>query len=255
MNIFTRATFALLLVSTINTAVALDVDIYSESTADTKSDNAAMFNRLHVNFARTQILNKPAQLYGGTGFSTDDRSASQSVYNDNYAYVTAGGRWSLLPYVSAFVEMREVISEPEYAKEKSNHDGRAGAFFYYRQDIGGSPLFHEHYGELVYSNRQQSNTFGMERSRAGLSKVLTNTFTAESMLESQLRVDRLGNYYDNRIDLGPKARLKVNLGRFSLDLNGGYMRGLYLGRSAADPLPQKKSYGNWQALLALYGGF
>lgn len=232
-----------------------EVNFYSESSTDTRTDNPVIFNRLQYEIDGLNILGKKNKFYLGTGFTQDGKTEGSVIYNDNYSFVSAGSKYSLTHNLVVFAEFRQIVEELNTANLKSKQDYRGGAYFYLREDLVKLHLFHEHYSELIFSNRQHKDTFFMVRSRIGHAKKIIGNISAEILGETKLKLDRIGHYYENKFEIGPMLRLRARFSQFSIDLIGGHIVGVYLGRQAVDPLPQDKSYTNWQGLLALNGTF
>ncbi|HAZ14548.1 MAG: hypothetical protein A2X86_15565 [Bdellovibrionales bacterium GWA2_49_15] len=250
-----KLSLALLLLTSVAPALATYVDIYSETTTDSRTNNPVSFNRLQWQFVDYSVMNRPGQAYMGTGFSKDDRSSGEVVYNDNYAFISGGLKLSLTNYLSSFVEYRKVVDELGGETSKSTNDYRGGFYLFYRDDSTSSANFHEHYSEMVFSNRQSQDLFWMGRSRIGYTKNMTGPLFGEVMLQGKVKVDRLGHYYENLAEVGPAARLRWLAQHYSVELLGSYAQGQYLGREYVDPIPADTSYGNLTGMLVFYGSF
>lgn len=236
-------------------AFADQVNVYSESSTDSRTNNPVAFNRLLWQFSNYHFLDLAGNAYVGTGFSKDGRTKGDVIFNDNYAFISTGLNLSLTNNLNAFVEYRNVVDELGRETSKSKNDFRTGLTFFHRQDLAESPVFHEHYSELIFSNRQLQNTFWMGRSRLGYNKNISGPFFAEAMLQGKGKLDRIGHYYENLVEAGPALRLRFLKRNYSLDLMGGYVMGRYLGREDIDPAPVDLAYNNWQALLVFSGSF
>ena len=241
--------------STVAPVLATYVDVYSETTTDSRTDNPVTFNRLQWQFVDYSVINRPGQAYIGTGFTKDDRSSGDVVYNDNYAFITGGLKLSLTNSLSSFVEYRKVMDELGGETTKSTNDYRGGFYLFYRDDSTSSANFHEHYSEMVFSNRQSQDLFWMGRSRVGYTKNMTGPFFGEVMLQGKVKIDRLGHYYENLAEVGPAARLRWLTQHYSVELVSSYAQGQYLGREYIDPMPENKSYRNLSGVLVFYGSF
>ena len=191
------------LYATTNTEAEVSLNIYSETTYDSRISGAVNESRLRM---YVELDKKWLRPYAGLVFSKDLTNGNAPILTENMIAPAVGIQVQALPFIYFVGEARRIYRINNEKRNDNENELRYGAFVYHYIDLP-KKLFNEFYGEIIVVDRVDRKPVTVMWNKFGLRYLPYSWLRPDAYIEGFTRISPNPGYGpdENEIRLGSRV--------------------------------------------------